>query len=108
MNGLKRNDEVAGNEFTRSILIEDAKEEYLKNENKPYKSFLLPLISTMVNSSGFKRNEQDVFKMKIYSFMDSVKRIQKLMNVKLLLSSGYSGFGVDLKQIDKEELNMFS
>lgn len=105
MHKMKRNDEVPGNEMTRQILIDDAREEYEENRNKPNKSYLLPLISTMVNSEGFKRDDNTVFDMKIRAFMDSVSRVSKIKNAELLLQSGYSGFGVDLKKIDKEALN---
>lgn len=105
MHRMKRNDELPGNEATKRILIEDAREEYELNKSKPQKSYLLPLISTMVNSEGFKRDDQSVFDMKIYAFLDSVGRIGKIKNAGLLLSSGYSGFGIDLKKIAKEELN---
>lgn len=108
MHKIKRNDEIPGNEFTKQILIEDAREEYESNKNKPYKSFLLPLISTMVNSSGFKQDNKSVFEMGIYAFMDSIGRIPKIKRADLLLTSGYSGFGVDLKKINKDELNMFA
>lgn len=102
---IKRNDEVPGNEATRKILIEDARDEYEENKNKSGKSHLLSLISTMVNSEGFKRNDQTVFDMKINAFMDSVARIGKIKNAGLLLQSGYSGFGIDLKKLNKEETN---
>lgn len=105
MHKMKRNDELPGNEATRQILIEDARDEYEENKNKPSKPYLLPLVSAMVNSNGFKHDENTVFDMKIYSFMDSVARIGKIKNADLLLSSGYSGFGIDLKKIDKEETN---
>lgn len=105
MHKFKRNDEIPGNETTRQILIDDAREEYEENKNKPSKSYLLPLISTMVNSEGFKRNDITVFDMKIRAFMDSVSRVSKIKNAELLLQSGYSGFGIDLKKIDKESLN---
>ena len=105
MHMLKRNDEMPGNEATRQILIEESREKDQASRNKPFKSFLLPLISSMVNSEGFKRNEQNIFDMKIYPFMDGVQRIGKIKNAQLLLQSGYSGFGVDLKKIDKETLN---
>ena len=59
----------------------------------------------MVNSEGFKYNAQDIFNMKIYPFMDAVQRIEKIKNANLLMQSGYSGFGIDLKKIDKETLN---
>lgn len=105
MHGILRNDQVPANESTRRILIEDAREEYLLSKDKPYKSLLLPLISTMVNMPGFKRNDSSVWDMKIYAFMDSVKRISKIQNAGLLLQSGYSGFGVDLQKIDKKQLD---
>lgn len=102
---FKRNDELPGNESSKQILIEDAREAFEENQNKPYKSFLLPLISSMVNSEGFKYNNQNVFDMKIYPFMDAVQRIEKIKNAKLLMQSGYSGFGIDLKKVDKDTLN---
>lgn len=105
MHKIKRNDELPGNEITRQILIDDARDEYEENKNKLQKSYLLPLISTMVNSEGFKRDDTNVFDMKICAFMDSVSRICKIKNAELLLQSGYSGFGIDLKKIDKETLN---
>lgn len=105
MHRLKRNDELPGNEATKQILIEDARDAYEESKANPNKPFLLPLISAMVNSAGFKRNDATVFDMKIYAFMDSVARIEKIKNAELLLQSGYSGFGVDLKKINKEEIN---
>ena len=102
---IKRNNEMPGNEATRQILIEDAREDFESKKDKPNKSYLLSLISSMVNSEGFKRNDITVFDMKIYAFMDSVARIGKIKNAELLLQSGYSGFGIDLKKINKEETN---
>ena len=105
MHGIKRNDEIPGNEETRKILIEDAREAYEDNIGKKQKSFLMPLVSALVNSEGFKRDDNSVFNMKIYSFMDSVARINRIKMADLLLTSGYSGFGIDLKKIDKNETN---
>lgn len=103
--GLQRNDEVPANEATRLILIEDAKIVYEENKNKPYKSQMLNLISSMVNSEGFKHDEVSVFNMKIGAFMDSVKRISKIKSAELLLQSGYSGYGISFKDIDKKQLD---
>lgn len=102
---LKRDDRVAGTNSCRRAFIEDAKMEYEARKLEPAKSTLLPLISTMVNSEGFKRDDQTVWDMNIFAFMDSVKRIAKIKNADLLLRSGYSGFGIDLKKVKKEELN---
>jgi len=105
MHYLKRNNEIPGNETTKRILIEEAKEQYELNKNKPFESKLFNYISTMVNSEGFKYNYDDVWKLKIYQFYDSIKRITKIKETTLLLQSGYSGFGVDLKKISKKELD---
>lgn len=93
------------NESTKIILIEDAREELQRNRNKEYHSQLKNLISTMINCEGFKYNHSQVWDMKINAFMDSVKRISKIKNADLLLQSGYSGFGVNLKEIDKKQLD---
>ena len=103
--GFKRNDEIPANEATRLILIEDAKNAYEENKNKPYKSQMLNLVSSMVNSEGFKHDEVTVFNMKIGAFMDSVKRISKIKSAELLLQSGYSGYGISFKDIDKKQLD---
>ena len=59
----------------------------------------------MINCEGFKYNHTQVWDMKINAFMDSVKRIYKIKNAELLLQSGYSGFGISLKDVDKKQLN---
>ena len=93
------------NNSTKMILIEDAREEMERNKNKEYHSQLKNLISAMINSEGFKYNHSQVWDMKINAFMDSVKRIGKIKNAQLLLQSGYSGFGVNLKEINNKQLD---
>ncbi len=105
MHGLKRNNQMPANESTKQILIEDARDEYDQNKNKPYHSQLKNLVSTMINCEGFKYNHSEVWNMKINAFMDSVKRISKIKNADLLLHSGYSGFGVNLKEISNKQLD---
>lgn len=102
---IEKDERIPGNESTKMILIEDAKEELESNKNKRYHSQLKNLISAMVNSEGFKYNHSQVWDMKINAFMDSVKRISKIKNANLILQSGYSGFGVNLKEIDKKQIN---
>lgn len=89
----------------KMILIEDAREEMEMNKNKEYHSTLKNLVSAMINSEGFKYNHSQVWDMKINAFMDSVKRIGKIKNAQLLLQSGYSGFGVNLKEINNKQLD---
>lgn len=105
LHGLKRNNEIPGNETTKEVLILLAEEEYEDNKNKPFKPILFNMVSFAVIDPGFKHDESSVLDMGIYSFMTSFKRIMKRKNADLLLQSGYSGFGVDLKKIDTSQLD---
>ena len=103
---IEKDEKLPANNSTKMILIEDARDECLMNKNKEqHHSYLKNLIPSMINSEGFKYNHSQVWDMKINAFMDSVKRISKIKNAELLLQSGYSGFGISLKEIDKKQLD---
>lgn len=102
---IQKDEKVPANKTTKMILIEDAREEYERNKNKEYHSQLKNMVSAMINSEGFKYNHSEVWNMKINAFMDSVKRISKIKNADLLLQSGYSGFGVNLKEISNKQID---
>ena len=102
---IERDLKIPMTKSAKMILIEDAREEMEANKNKEYHSTLINLISAMINSEGFKYNHSQVWDMKINAFMDSVKRIGKIKNAQLLLQSGYSGFGVNLKEINNKQLD---
>ena len=104
---IPKDDRLPANNSTKMILIEDAKEELRQNADREYHSQLKNLISSMINREGFKYNHSQVWDMKINAFMDSVKRISKIRNADLLLQSGYSGFGVNLKDIPNKQLDWF-
>lgn len=102
---ITKDEKQPANESTKMILIEDDREEYRRNKNKEYHSQLKNMISAMINCEGFKYNHSQIWDMKINAFMDSVKRVSKIKNANLLLQSGYSGFGVNLKQINQKQLD---
>ena len=102
---IERDLKIPANNSTKMVLIEDAKDELERNKNKKYTSQLKNLISAMINSEGFKYNHAQVWDMKINAFMDSVKRISKIKDSNLLLQSGYSGYGINLKDVDKKQLD---
>ena len=102
---IERDLKIPMTKSAKMILIEDAREEMEANKNKEYHSTLRNLVSAMINSEGFKYNHSQVWDMKINAFMDSVKRIGKIKNAQLLLQSGYSGFGVNLKEINNKQLD---
>ena len=100
---IEKDEKLPANNTTKMILIDDAREERLKNRNKEYHSQLKNLISAMINCEEFKYNHSQVWDMKINAFMDSVKRILKIKNANLLLQSAYSGFGgVNLKDVKRQ------
>lgn len=105
VHGIEKDERIPANEMTKMVLIEDAQESIKRAKDEKYHSQLKPLISTMINSEGFKYNHSEVWNMKINAFMDAVMRVTKIQNAKLLLQSGYSGFGVDLSKIDKKQLD---
>ena len=108
MHHLKKNFEAPANESTRKALIEDARELMLYNQNKEEKSPFIPMISTLVNTAGFKYNYDTVWDVKLVHFLDAAARFSHTQNVSLLLQSGYSGFGINLKDVkDKDNLDYF-
>ena len=102
VHGLKKKVEKAKNARTKKILIEEDRRNIAINKNKPYKSFLTPLVSAvkvrMCYTKDYVRN------MGIYEFTDDLSRLQVINNADALLKGMYSGM-IDTKKIDKKELN---
>ena len=103
IHGFKRNNEIPGNESTKMIFIDDAREEAMMAAQKPYKSVLQPLISALAVKTGQLGNDS-IWNTKVYMFFDSIKRINKIQDATLLLQGAYSGFA-SLKGIDKTRLD---
>lgn len=102
MHGLKRNNEIPANERTKMDLIEDARDAHMLSSKEPYKSALLPLISTLSIKSG----RDNIWDMKISRFFYDIKRVGKIQDATMLLQSAYSGFA-NLKGIDKTRLDIW-
>ena len=101
--------ERAKNKATKEAMIwEDEMNlntELQKKEKRDIpKSFLLPLISSMVNHPGFKYKTSELKQINIFQFMDSVQRLQIYESTHALLGGMYSGF-CDTSKIDKDEFN---
>lgn len=102
MHGLKKKVEKAKNAMTKKILIEEDRRNIELNKNKPYNSFLMPLISSVKARQGYTldyiKNEG------LVEFFDEVNRLQIIHNADALLSACYSGF-CDTSKMDKKALN---
>ena len=96
--------EKAKNKRTFKVLIEDDRFRKSLNKKEKYKSNLLPLISSMLNSPGFKYKKNELREVGIVEFMDSVQRISTIVSTTALLNGMYSGM-VDTSKIPKEQFN---
>ena len=94
--------EKAANKMTKKILIEDDRMRLKLNKDKSFKSFLLPLISSVKVKQGYTK--EYVLNMGYVEFMNDVARLQVIHNADHLLSACYAGT-IDMKKIDKKELN---
>lgn len=104
VHGFKKHIEYAADEFTREVLIDEARGKRRKNKNKKEKSVLKSMISSMINTDGFNYNHDTVWDVKINAFMDDVSRSQIIINYKNIMTGAYTG-NIDLKKIAKKELN---
>ena len=103
IHGFKRNNELPANEITKMDLIEDARDDAMRDSQKPYKSILKPLISALAVKTG-QLGSESIWNTKINMFFDAIKRIGKIQDAELLLQGAYSGFA-SLKGVDKERLD---
>ena len=76
--------EKAKNKMTKKILIEEDRRKIEINKNKPFKSFLLPLISSVKVRQGYTK--EYVLNMGYVEFMNDVARLQVIHNADHLLS----------------------
>ena len=99
--------EFAKNKATKEAMIwedEEKEKEQKKKKDEIEHSFLLPMISSLVNHPGFKYKPNELKEINMYQFMDSVKRLQIYENSTALLKGSYSGM-VDTSKIDKKQFD---
>ena len=99
IHGFKKQVDKAGNEITKMMLIKVARDDAKKAADKPYKSFLRPLISSVKCRMGY--TIEYVKNMGIFELMDDLSRLGVIVNADAALSGSWSGM-VDTKKIPKE------
>lgn len=100
--GLKKFVEYAGNKYTKKMMIEIDRQDIEANKNKPYKSFLMPLISSLKCRMGYTKDY--VRNMGIFEFFDDIGRINVIVSSDALLQGMYSGM-IDTSKIKKDSYN---
>lgn len=104
IHGLKRNVEIYGNEFTRKMVIEIERDTRKHKAYKAPEPFLMNYVSALINCSESKYDYQNIWDVPFYVFMDAVRRVQKVIEFKGLMSGMYSGM-VDVKKIDMNKMS---
>ena len=102
LHNITKKVEKAGNKFTKQVLIDEDRQKKEYNAKQPYKSFLMPLVSSIKVRQGYTR--EYIKNMGLYEFFDDVNRAQILVNTDALLSGAYSGM-MDTSKIKKSEFN---
>ena len=102
MHGFKKQVDKAGNAITRKVLIDEDRKAAERNKNKPYKSFLVPLVSSLQGRQGYTK--EYICNMGLYEFINQISRVQIIVQADAALGGMYSGF-VDTKRMDKTVLD---
>lgn len=104
MHNIKPKIEKAANKHTKKILIDLDRSDRLAKKNKEYTSPMLPLISALCNTPGFKYKKTELVEINIVEFFDSVQRISAINTSTALLHGCYGGM-INTTKINKDELN---
>lgn len=104
IHGFQKNVEVYGNEFTRKMVIDIERSSRKHKQHKQSEPFLLDYISGLINCSESKYTYKDVWDVPYYVFIDSIRRTQKVMEFKGLMSGMYSGM-VDTSKLNFEKMS---
>lgn len=98
MHGFKKQVDKAGNKMTHKVLLNLARQDAKMAQNKPYKSFLLPLVSSLQGRQGYEKSY--IRNMGIYEFFNQINRVQIVVQADAALGGMYSGM-IDTKKMDK-------
>lgn len=94
--------EKAANKMTKKVLIEEDRQKILNSKNKPFKSYLLPMISAIKVKQGYTKDY--VRNMGLYEFFDDISRVSVVDHANHLLNGAYCGMA-DLSKVPKKEFN---
>lgn len=94
--------EKAKGKRAKQAMIDDDRRTREYNKDKPFKSYLLPLISAVKVKQGYTKDY--VRNMGLYEFFDDLSRMQVINSADHLLNGMYCGMA-DLSKVPKEQLN---
>ena len=106
IHGLKRVVRKAGNILTKRRIIEEDRDARVlaAAEKVDEQSYLLPILSALINSPGFKYNLEEVQTLPYYTVTESLKRISAIRHADALLNGAYCGMS-DLSKVPKTDFD---
>lgn len=94
-------EKAKGKRAKQAMIDEDRRNREL-NKDKPFRSYLLPLISAVKVKQSYTKDY--VRNMGLFEFFDDLSRMQVIDSASHLLNGMYCGMA-DLSKVDKKELN---
>ena len=94
--------ERAKGKRAKQAMIDEDRRNREYNKDKPFKSYLLPLISAVKVKQGYTKKY--VRNMGLFEFFDDLARLQVIDSANHLLNGAYCGMA-DLSKVDKKEFN---
>ena len=94
--------ERAKGKRAKEAMIDEDRRNREYNKDKPFRSYLLPLISAVKVKQGYTKDY--VRNMGLFEFFDDVSRLNVINSSDHLMSAAYAGT-IDMKRISKDELN---
>lgn len=104
MHGIKPKRVRAFNKTTEKVMVQEALAILEREKNKPHKSMMRSMVSSMVCSPGYKYDLEGTRGLGIVAFMDFVKRVGVIKSADQLIMGAYAG-NVDVSKINKKELD---
>lgn len=102
LHGITPKPEKAKGKRAKQAMIDEDRRNRELNKDKPFKSFLMPLISSLKVKQGYTKDY--VRNMGLFEFFSDISRIQAIDSADHLLNGMYCGMA-DLSKIDKKNFN---
>lgn len=102
LHNIKPKIEHAANKATKKFLIEEDRSKIAFNKDKPFKSYLLPMISAVKTKQGYTK--EYVRNMGLMEFFTEVSRLQIIDQAHHLMNGMYCGMA-DLSKVAKKNFD---
>lgn len=102
LHNIKPKIEKAVNKMTKKVLLEEDRLRIKTSKDKPFESYLLPLISSVKVKQGYTKDY--VRNMGLAEFFDEVARLQVIDQANALMNGAYCGMA-DLSKVNKKLFN---